>query len=458
MIDLVDNFYSNSHSFEKCKKNEKNQIANSLQINLSDYLRFKNNKILPIFSDLVNQKKKLDEEIIISIKNMQIPENSYEVRTGNYVGKFFWDGLEVNIGSRFSDIFLKRMLNFFNDIFLDDVDVAGEKTSKENLDFSKFILYYLFIQSLEKAFLLGLPKTYVNVDSHELKFKGRLNFNQLIKKDIPFVGRIASISREQKEDQEIIDVLYKCLAIISAKKFSLKHVSNIMHHLKLVKSGQTVNHIIVKRALNSKALLNPIFSEYKKVLNYAEIIINNYSINNSPQGDKKYYGFIINVAELFEVYVSKLLQRNFADWSITSPEKELYKGYFYSRKIIPDIVMEKADAVLIFDTKYKRMRYQPKNAFGLGDVDRNDFFQINTYMSYYQQLNKNLLAGGLLYPLSEPFKETESHSEYWLSHQNTKTRFVIDGIEVNDSDIKIDTLIENEKAFISRVKELAAEI
>ena len=167
---------------------------------------------------------------------------------------------------------------------------------------------------------------------------------------------------------------------------------------------------------------------------------------------------MINVAELFEIYVSKLLQRNFPDWSISSPKIPLYETNFYSRKIIPDIVMEKDDAVIVFDTKYKRMRFQGKNTNGLGDVDRNDFFQINTYMSYYQKQQKNLLGGGLLYPLSETFKATESHSEYWLSTKNIKTWFVIDGIEVNDSKMKIDTLIENEKAFINRIKELAAQL
>jgi 5-methylcytosine-specific restriction enzyme subunit McrC len=43
----------------------------------------------------------------------------------------------------------------------------------------------------------------------------------------------------------------------------------------------------------------------------------------------------------------------------------------------------------------------------MGDLDRNDFFQINTYMSHYQnhQSNYNLIAGGLLYPIGEEFNQ-----------------------------------------------------
>lgn len=57
--------------------------------------------------------------------------------------------------------------------------------------------------------------------------------NKFIKYDIPFQGKISSVSREQKEIQEIIDVLYKAVKIIDKKnKAFLKNISNIKTHLK----------------------------------------------------------------------------------------------------------------------------------------------------------------------------------------------------------------------------------
>lgn len=447
MIETVDNFYSDLALSNTFSQKDKKRIEGGLEINLSDYLSFKNNKVLSFLNSSILSEKQLDDQIIISVKNTQNTKHGYLVRTGNYVGKFFWDGLEINIGSRFSENFLKRMLNFANDIYLDDVDVSGKKNSIENLDISKFILYYLFIQSLEKAFLLGLPKTYVNEESHELKLKGRLNLNQFIKRDIPFVGKVSSISRDQKEDQEIIDVIFKCLSVIATTTFSIKHVSQIMLHLKKVKSGKVVNQNTIKRALNSKALKNPIFSEYKKVLEYAQIIISNEAIQESNNEDKKYYGFIINVAELFEIYIRKLLAKEFVYWFVESPKLDTYKNLFYRRNIIPDIVMTSGNKVAVFDTKYKRMVMTPRNASNIGDVDRTDFFQINTYMSYYKNQGYDVLLGGLLYPM-ESFDKSKCHADNWLG--NNSTSFIVDGIDVSRHES--DNFLHEEKSFIKRLE------
>jgi len=206
---------------------------------------------------------------------------------------------------------------------------------------------------------------------------------------------------------------------------------------------------MIKKALNSKALNNPIFAPYKKVLKYAKYIINANSIEQD--GKEKNYGFIINVAILFEMYVTKLLQKEFSDWSINSPNIELYESNFFTRKIIPDIVMQKDNKILVFDTKYKKMTFKSRYQNG-GDLDRNDFFQINTYMSYYNNQNEyNLVAGGLLYPMEETYNEEKCFSNSWLG--DTDIQFIVDGIELNN--INEDSNIsEFENRFVNRIKNL----
>jgi 5-methylcytosine-specific restriction endonuclease McrBC regulatory subunit McrC len=341
------------------------------------------------------------------------------------------------------------MLNFVNNVFLDDVDVSGHIINEEkDSDISKFVLYYLFVQSLEKAFLLGLPQTYQTTNHHESKLKGKVNINAFIRKNIPFTGKISSTSREQKEITEIIDVLYKAVKIISFSKFSTKNITHIKTHLKGAKSQYFVSDETIKKALNSKALQNPIFSPYKQVIEYAKIIIKNHSIDEKKDGNKECYGFIINVAELFEIYVTKLLQKSFPEWTVSSPKITLYDNpkLFFSRKIIPDIVMQKDNDVVVFDTKYKRMNYHGNSANGMGDLDRNDFFQINTYMTYYQQQGKKLLCGGLLYPLSGEHDINICHAENWLG--NTSVKFLIDGIKIDDN---TELLTNEEDNFIKRL-------
>ena len=472
MIQTVDNFNSLNINFNEQKSGfsfgkENYYFSSSTQLNkdifitIKDYKdkKYPNNTFFSFFKDEEKKAIKNEDDLIISIKK---DGENYLAQTGNYVGKFVWQGLEIDIKSRFSNTFLERMLNFANDIFLDDVSITGNQV-KEDFDISKYIIYYMFIQNLEKAFLLGLPKAYKSIEHHDMKLKGKIDINKFIKYDIPFQGKISSVSREQKEIQEIIDVLYKAVKIIDKNnKAFLKNISHIKTHLKQYKSNNYVSNETINKALKSKALQNPIFAPYKKVLEYARFIINGNNIEEKNDGKQETFGFIINVAELFEIYITKLLQKEFSDWYVESPKIELYSTpqMFYQRKIIPDIVMKKASDVLVFDTKYKKMTMQGKNKNGAGDVDRNDFFQINTYMSYYQNHpdKYNVKIGGLLYPIEKSFKENKDicHSQTWFGNLNSK--FIVDGIDLSDlkedNENKFASIVKREQKFIEGIKKL----
>ena len=473
MIQTIDNFYLSNIEVITIQKHREDFLKansyyclsniksiNELNITLQDYKdkKFPNNIFFSFFKDEEKTISKNEDDLIISIKK---DGENYLAQTGNYVGKFKWEGLEIDIKSRFSNTFLERMLNFANDIFLDDVSITDNKIDKD-FDISKYIIYYMFVQNLEKAFLLGLPKAYKSIEHHEMKLKGKIDINKFIKYDIPFQGKISSVSREQKEIQEIIDVLYKAVKIIDKNnKAFLKNISHIKTHLKQYKSNNYVSNETINRALKSKALQNPIFAPYKKVLEYARFIINGNNIEKND-GTQQTFGFIINVAELFEIYITKLLQKEFSDWYVESPKIELYSTpqMFYQRKIIPDIVMKKASDVLVFDTKYKKMTMQGKNKNGAGDVDRNDFFQINTYMSYYQNHpdKYNVKIGGLLYPIEKSFKENKDicHSQTWFGNLNSK--FIVDGIDLSDlkedNENKFASIVKREQKFIEGIKKL----
>jgi len=450
MIKTVDNFQG---EIEFVLKKEFDNFSNQYKSvcykcnKLKQFtLTFQNNFFFS-FSD-----KKVDDDLIISIT-----DDKY-VRTGNFVGKFQWNEVDIEINSRFGKNFLKRMLNFSNDVFLNDVDIAGKENKKnKDLDISRFIIYYLFLQKLEKAFLLGLPRAYQTKKYHEINIRGNIDINRFIKNDIPFKGKISSSKRELLEIQEIIDVLYKAIGIIQKDEFDTKFISNVVTHLKQNRSNKFVSSNIIKKALNSKALNNPIYFPYKNILKYAQIIIENKNIKNK-NGKIETRGFIVNIAELFETYIRKLLSKHFSDWIIESPKIKLYSDNFFARKIIPDIVMKKDNKVLVFDTKYKRMNFNGKNSYGSGDLDRNDFFQINTYMSYYHNQGYKLVAGGLLYPLEKRYDKEKCFSNHWFG--NEKIKFFIDGIEITNN-IKEDNYQEfvkiikqKEKEFIDRVESL----
>lgn len=448
----------------------KSSVQKDIEIHLSfeSYLKNRNNIFFSFFDK--DEEKKLSknssDNLILSIVK-SVDENNkvlYSAQSGNYIGKFKYNGHDIEIKSRFGDKFLERMLNFANDVYLDDISIVGETVKKDEIDYSKYIIYYLFVQTLEKAYLLGLPKSYTTIQHHEATLKGKININRFINSDIPFKGKISSVSREQKEIQEIIDVLYKVIKIIGKEpkqknsisyKGFLKNISHIVPHLKEQRSNNFVSNETISKALKSKALQNPIFAPYKKVLRYAKYIINADSIKENNKGNQETFGFLVNVAELFEIYVTKLLQKEFSDWHVESPKIPLYETMFYSRKIIPDIVMTRGNDVMVFDTKYKRMKMKGKDQNGAGDVDRNDFFQINTYMSYYHNQGLHVKTGGLLYPIEKKFDSQQCYSDNWLGNSNTK--FIIDGIDLSknkENGLTMDDLKKSENAFINGLREL----
>lgn len=471
MIYLSDNF--NSYFYKDIKyaefdkkttyaKRDQKVIGEKLMVTLDDYTN-KNNTFISFFQDLDKKAKKNKDDLIISIKK---EGDNYLAQTGNYVGRFSYNNLDIEIYSRFSRVFLTRMLNFANDIYLDDVNVADVET--KDLDVSKFIIYYLFIQNLEKAFLLGLPKAYKSIRHHDMKLRGTIDINRFIKHDIPFKGKISSVSREQKEIQEIIDVLHKAVMIIEHSDFSTKNISHIKTHLKQNRSKNFVSNQTINKALNSKALQNPIFTPYKKVLKYAKFIINGSNIEESAKDNKDNHGFLINIAELFEIYVTKLLQKEFTDWNISSPKIDLYENKFYQRKIIPDIVMQKDNKIMVFDTKYKRMNFRGKDLKGAGDLDRSDFFQIHTYASYYQNKkiqdknNPSLICAGLLYPIEAEFDKNKCVSNNLLGNPDCK--FIVDGIDLStlkeheSNESKLKELTKTEDMFIQRIRDISGNL
>jgi 5-methylcytosine-specific restriction endonuclease McrBC regulatory subunit McrC len=361
------------------------------------------------------------------------------------------------------------MLQAVNNVYL--VDMDGAQTT--SINYARFLLYSLFIQKLEKAFLLGLPKVYQIKHHHDSGLRGRVHISGMIKHDMPYKGKLSSQQRVRTVDEAIISVLNTAVKRVfneyKQAAQNIRHVSTALRQL----NPKKLQKETMANALSSKALTNPIFAPYKQVLSLAKLIIEQQNIKPAKTDKTESYGFLVNVAELFELYVKSLLQKNFPDWSVDSPKIKLYGNQFYSRHIIPDIVMRKGNKVAVFDTKYKRMNYQGTNQNGMGDVDRADFFQIHTYMSYYQsQADIEFIGGGLLYPLSKAYNDSNCFSS--KQFENNQAWFLVDGIEMpseleaqaniadknskkhsSDELLKnqsIQVLISAEQAFINRMR------
>jgi 5-methylcytosine-specific restriction enzyme subunit McrC len=372
-------------------------------------------------------------------------EKEYIVQTGLYAGVLFYKGCKININTKYGDAFLKRMLNFVNDIYVDNEQVKAKKDETENQFL--FIIAYLFIQSLEKAAVLGLPQQYKKHQERSHKVRGRIDFNDYLKRDIPFQGKLTSTFRERLYVEEIVDVLY--LALLKLERIFGKEIHSRLHGLtQLLKqnySGQFASYVTIQKAKAHQSINNPMYSGFKKVLDYAEIIL--LDKNLIPDNDKQQLattGYLFDIAELYELYLEKLLSRNFPEWSVSGQEElRIYQQQFFSRSMFPDLVMKHRTngKVVVFDAKFKKMEMQN------GDVDRYDLHQIHSYSGYYKN---NLIASGLIYPISKEINTEKAYSKSIYGNDNNEINFIVDGIFVSECQ-SMKELIKKEDAFVNRI-------
>lgn len=248
-------------------------------------------------------------------------------------------------------------------------------------------------------------------------------------------------------------ILYCALKNFSKSAYNAQKVKKFEQELKPLATCKTVANSDIQKAQKCPAIQNPLFAQYKKVLKYAEIILKRNGLRyDSKSSNSEIRGFLVDVSELWEIYLEKILQDNFPDWNVNGQyEMPVYKGStFFGRDFYPDLVLEKDDQYAVFDAKFKAMN-------GIrSDVDRNDLHQIHMYAGHFAKMG-NLIAAGLLYPCSK------TPNEKWNAELNTYTskpsKFVIDGVNVEkiqQDDLSyteaFEMLEEEERLFVERIR------
>ena len=111
--------------------------------------------------------------------------------------------------------------------------------------------------------------------------------------------------------------------------------------------------------------------------------------------------------------------------------------------MFPDLVMmnRASGRVVVFDAKFKKMELN--NC----DIDREDLHQIHSYSGYYK---KDLIASGLIYPLSNEIDIDKAHSKSIYGNNENEVNFIVDGIYVSDKH-SMKELIKSEEAFVGRI-------
>jgi 5-methylcytosine-specific restriction endonuclease McrBC regulatory subunit McrC len=204
-----------------------------------------------------------------------------------------------------------------------------------------------------------------------------------------------------------------------------------------------------------------IYVSWKPLVDFSWSIIKGKKIG-MKESDTQSECVFVDMAEIWEAFLRKKLSEGMSDegwrvWTVYECKREVYKDSFFKRHIIPDIVLHRIskidgkDEFLVFDAKYKRMVGEKE------DVDRSDFFQIHTYMHYFQHVypNSRVLLGGLLYPWDTDELRNSTHNLFG-ENGSFNTKFIVDGIVCTN--LKTDDNQKTKDEMQARVQEMITRI
>ncbi len=378
-------------------------------------------------------------------------DGKYYISTGIYCGVINFGEkmptLEIRTG--YSDLFLKRMLNFCCGIY---ADTYSEKGTSENESIYSLLAQYLFLISLRKVVTKAIPKKYVLMNKRGYNINGNINVEEYINRDLLlFDNKVSFQYQEQLEIQSIIDTLHVALKCCKIDKhaFELSGLTRYENYIASLYSGVRPTKKTIKSILKEKCLSNSLYADYKKPLEYARILIENNDVcSGGLKTTSSLSGILIDASFLWEMYLYNLMKIHLSDWDIQSQcEISFYENTFFSKKNYPDFVLRNKNngKVFVIDAKFKRMNFDG------ADVDNEDVRQLHSYSYYYSLIEGNKFSGAaLIYPTKKLCPEPKKTTDDIFGIKGSGAKFGVFAVK-DPSDGE--TISKNELLFIKELKD-----
>ena len=442
------------------------------------------------YEESLSGKKRDSDEYIVSLRPTNYTfvndQKSGYLEKQEHIRNLWWAGrhigqanvkvgnrdVEISIRPRFGERFLLKIIEEVYNIKRLKSDSATEYSNDWFSSLLNLLRRKQWIEKCAIANRYGLPRTNVKHEHQGVKLRGNIDVRRTI---TPWMMKreLCTYTYEKEIDDVIGKIVYEAHRILTRNTITVKTVRGAKRQnvasigfeippivrdtidtLKNQYKG-TVFDITENeyRRINYKS----IYQMWKPLVDFSWNVISERQIGLKASNDKNECLFV-DMAEIWEAFLRKRLGERLADdgWSVWNSDEAIMRVYsgvqFMSRDIIPDIVLQRLndgiDEFLVFDAKYKRMKNRDD------EVDRSDFFQIHTYIHYFQHCypNGRVLVGGLLYPLYRNEKTNRKYSSMFGRSGRFDTKFIVDGIVCegigesdNDFDVEINTLINNIK-------------
>jgi len=327
-------------------------------------------------------------------------------RTSNIMGFLGYGKERLVIESRFStdrhdhffEYLLERVLDFPNIL---------ELNTAVNQDIKIFnLLLLLFPRYLKLAMRKGAYKTYVVNTYNDSNVKGTIDIARHIRKNTPFIGKIACNQRVFSYDNYLMELIRHTIEFIKNKPYGYKILNIVKDEAFDVVKATSGYKYHDRRKIIMENKKNPIrhayFYEYRELQRLC-IMILQHEKHHVSTGIRQIHGILFNGAWLWEEYMNSLIGRFFYH-PMNKGGKGAQRLFADNIGLIyPDFISRDTEARTVADAKYKP-------SCNIGNLD---YLQVLAYMLRFESKK-----GFYLYPESNEVENLELRLNSGTTYEN----------------------------------------
>lgn len=328
---------------------------------------------------------------------------------GRYVGEVHFKGRILRITPRFGMPALQRWLSHIWGIKL--LPTIGVQTNDRV--WLWLLLAYLWSLRLTRSARHGLPCVRISIKSRSPFLKGRIRVRETGFEMNRGSGQLISDYRDRQVDPWISGVL---VAAHDLLEHNLRGTDGSVGWLssrgKELVTGMraSVSWQDLQRARIKDYVIRftPMTELYKPVVELSKSILRHRPASGIDEGQKRVCGVLLDIAEVWEYYVFRLLQESFPQMEVlhTGRDRDFNKYLLHSRassqrlgKLYPDICIRRIGSAAfdyIVDAKYKAVLNQGHYK---DRPQREDLYQITSYLAALGGRDGSTI-GVLAYPIA----------------------------------------------------------
>ena len=335
---------------------------------------------------------------------------------GRYVGSISFEGHSLTIEPRFGLDALRNWLSEATSVVL--TDTPGKL--REDESFIAQLLASVWAHGFVEAARHGLPALRQEVATKGSTIRGRLDVTASLRMIATGGGQVISIRSERSLDHAASDAIVAAYEVlrrwlgVSDEKWLPTRAKELLPHLMSVTGARP--RVPTKAELD-RIRYTPITAGFAPIAELSRQIANRRGLAADIDSSGETKGVLLDVAELWEMYVLSVLRKAAAPLTVThgTRERSATKKLLHSDvsgqglgTLIPDAILH-SDSVIrgVIDAKYKSLHPSANSPNG---PQRDDLYQMAAYLGRFQAPAGLVTWGLLAYPF-DPSKPDTPHAE-----------------------------------------------